>query len=879
MKKVELLSAASALALLYAAPVMAKTNPGEPQAPAAQDQEAESTADIVVTATKREQTLLDTPISVSVTSGATIQQAQIRDAIDLQTVVPSLRVGQLQSSANTNFIIRGFGNGANNAGIEPSVGVYIDGVYRSRSAAQISDFVNLKRVEVLRGPQSTLFGKNASAGVISITTAEPSFEWTGFGELTYGNFNSFIARAQVSGPISDTIAFDVSANLNRRDGYFRDQGTGINQNDRNRWGGRFQLLWQPNADVKFRLIADYDKIDENCCGVVNLVDGPTGNAVRAVGGRIISNQPFADAAFYNFRSSNDIQNYGVSLNTDVTLGKFALTNITAYREVVSRTNQDSDFTSADLIGANNNFTRINTFTNEFRLQSNLEGKVNFMIGSFYFNETIRVADGLTYGRDFRNYANLLTASPTSPAGSINATLEQGILGLPAGTIGRQGLGQFNDFRYGNSAFSFFGTIDWEIARGLTLTAGFNYTNDAKDVRSNSFTTDTFSTLDLVAIGNGLIRNQGIAQGVGQALGLQPAGTLASAAQIGAFAQAQPAIFNQINTGATNFANANSLNPAVNPLLGLRALQFLPGFLNFPNVVEPGATTDSNLSYTFRANYRIDDNVNVYVTYATGFKASSWNLSRDSRPFPADFIPGSPVTNPPTSRIRAAGLAVNNLTTGTRFAGPEVAETIEGGVKARWGKLAFNFAAFYQELRGFQQNAFFGTGFSLVNAGKQSTMGFEIDSSYRPWRPLELTFALTYLSPLYDRFVGGIGPGGLPTDLSGRVPSGISPISMSLGANYTKQFDNGNRLIISSDFQYDSRVQISDQFNQFFRESQNWNAAVSYRLKNGIELSVFSRNMLDQRFTTTVFPSVAQAGSVSGYANIPRTFGGSVRYRF
>ena len=122
--------------------------------------------DIIVTATKRSQTLQDTPIAVSVTSAADIQNAQIRDLIDLQSAVPSLRVSQLQSSANTNFIIRGFGNGANNPGIEPSVGVFIDGVYRSRSAAQIGDLPNVERIEVLRGPQSTLFGKNASAGVL-----------------------------------------------------------------------------------------------------------------------------------------------------------------------------------------------------------------------------------------------------------------------------------------------------------------------------------------------------------------------------------------------------------------------------------------------------------------------------------------------------------------------------------------------------------------------------------------------------------------------------------------------------------------------------------------------------------------------------------------
>jgi len=138
---------------------------------------------IIVTATKREQTLQETPVAVSVTSAETLEREQIRDLKDLQAVVPSLRVGQLQSSTNTNFIIRGFGNGANNAGIEPSVGVFVDGVYRSRTASQIGDLPDVQRIEVLRGPQSTLFGKNASAGVISIVTNEPSFTLKGGAEL------------------------------------------------------------------------------------------------------------------------------------------------------------------------------------------------------------------------------------------------------------------------------------------------------------------------------------------------------------------------------------------------------------------------------------------------------------------------------------------------------------------------------------------------------------------------------------------------------------------------------------------------------------------------------------------------------------------------
>ena len=158
----------SVLALSLAAPTLAV---------AQEDEEVPFfIEEIITTATKREQTLQDTPVAVSVVAAETLDRAQVRDIKDLQAMVPSLRVTQLQTSGNTNFVIRGFGNGANNAGIEPSVGVFVDGVYRSRTASALADMPQLERVEVLRGPQSTLFGKNASAGVISITTAKPDLD-------------------------------------------------------------------------------------------------------------------------------------------------------------------------------------------------------------------------------------------------------------------------------------------------------------------------------------------------------------------------------------------------------------------------------------------------------------------------------------------------------------------------------------------------------------------------------------------------------------------------------------------------------------------------------------------------------------------------------
>src|SRR5690606_26333145 len=182
----------------------------------AADEDASTGNEILVTATKREKTLQDTPVAVSVTTAETIERGQIRDLRDLQTVVPSLSVGQRQSTANTNFFIRGFGNGANNAGIEPSVGVFVDNVYRSRTASQITDLPDVQRIEVLRGPQSTLFGKNASAGVISIATQEPQFEFGGSAEATYGNYDQLVLKGHVTGPVADALAISLTGGLNKR---------------------------------------------------------------------------------------------------------------------------------------------------------------------------------------------------------------------------------------------------------------------------------------------------------------------------------------------------------------------------------------------------------------------------------------------------------------------------------------------------------------------------------------------------------------------------------------------------------------------------------------------------------------------------------------
>ena len=825
----------------------------------AQDLQEEEVFDdnvIIVTATKREQTLQEIPVAVTVTSAEDIAKAQIRDLNDLQTIAPTFRVNQQRSSADTNFIIRGFGNGANNAGIEPSVGVFIDGVYRSRSAAQIGDLPNLQRVEVLRGPQSTLFGKNASAGVISIVTQKPQFDFGGSAELGYGNYNAIIGKASVTGPISDNIAFSLSGNINKRDGYARDLNLGVDVNERNRYGFRGQLLIEPSDDLSVRLIADYDNIDEDCCVAGNLINGPTGAIVNALAGGIgmDAENPFSYDVYTNLPSENRIKNYGGSAQIDYDLGAIGLTSITAYRGVDLFNNQDTDFTGADLLGQNINDTEIRTFTQELRVASDFDGPINFLLGGYYFNEKIDIANDIEFGDDFRAYGNALIDAATG--GALNFGILEGAFGSsdfaaglaasPAVYANRffaSGTGYDEAYTFKNEAYSFFGTVDFEITDGLVFTGGLNYTNDRKKFSNNILATEAFAAIDFDAPQYAAFREQ-LLLGAGV-----DAGTAA-------FLAANPTVILPDGSSA-------------NPLAGLRALQFQPPLVNLPNSVENGRTKDDKLTYTARLAYEVAPSLNVYASYATGFKASSINLSRDSRPFAAD-----------ANALGAAGLLQPNQTFGSRFAGPENATVYEIGVKGQWDVAAFNLTLFAQSIKGFQSNVFNGTGFELANAGKQTTKGIEFDGNVTPIDGLKFSVAMVYLDPVYDSFVNSING-----DISGTTPSTIPALSTTLGVDYDIVLSDVLGLNLRADYHYESKVNLFDDNPSdptainFTREVNALNASATMSYNENMTFTIWGRNLTGAEYLTTAFPAVGQEGSFSGYPNQPRTYGVSARYKF
>ncbi|CAN5195487.1 TonB-dependent receptor [soil metagenome] len=843
MRNVHFLSV-SLLALIASSPAFAQAQTAPPAAAPASSSTVE---EIIVTATKREQTLQDVPISVAVTGQQTVERAQIRDLIDLQSVVPSLKVAQFNAVGQTNFIIRGFGNGAGNDGIESSVGVFIDGVYRSRTASALDDLPEIERIEVLRGPQSTLFGKNVSAGAISIVTKKPQFNFGGKAEVSLGNYDSRQLKGTVTGPLSDTVAVRLSGSLNKRDGFYQNLTTGNDVNDRDRWSIRGDLLWAPTDKTSVRVIADYNKISETCCAVSSIYNCPATQFIGAPApfglGKPVGNPAnvFDRDIIFNTDPVNRLAGKGISGQWDQDLGFAKLTAITAYREQTNRSIQDVDFTGADLANKDE-ANQIKTFTQELRLASNGEGPLNWLIGGFYQDEKIDTGRDINYGTDIRAYGDGLSGQvPAALLNALPAALRPGLTGrsnlyaleflqrlvtpsiTPGSTYFQAGQGISDYYSMKQRSYSLFGQADYKITDKLTITGGLSYLNDRKRASSAVVLRDPFSALNL--------------QSVPQFTAIGLPGNLYGA------------------LGGLQFYYGNS--PTHGPV-------------NFPNASESGELKGDKVTYAVRAAYDFGW-VNAYVSYSTGWKAGAYNLSADSRPPNANGV--------------------------GRTADPENVGVYELGLKANFQGGYVNLAVFDQSIKGFQSNAYTGIGYSLVNAGEESVKGFEVDSAYRPIDWLSLTASATYLDPKYDSFTGAacvnydtarcpVNPltGLRPNfrDLTGDRPAGIPKWSLSTSATISHDLGGGYTGYLRAEYDYVSKTQLSEttppDVGTWGQNIVNASLGVT-DAAHGLELTLWARNLTKDESLIATFPTVAQDGSYSGYPTPPRMYGVTLRKTF
>lgn len=419
--------------------------------------------EIVVTATRRAQTISEVPLAISAFTGTQLQNRGISDVQDLSSVSSSLLITTGPSElSGTEVRIRGVGTTGSNPGLEPSVGIFVDNVYRSRTGLAVGDLLDIASVEILRGPQGTLFGRNTSAGTIGIYTRKPEFELGGYGEGTVENYDGYVVSGGLTGPIvDDTLAFRVAGSYNKRDGYVSDWLVPSRQMyDRDRATAKGQLLWRPNEDVDVRLIVDYQHKDETCCSSNYVSLGPTAPAIEALGG-IVRADPFAYKAQQSFDSEDQLDEWGISVETNWAIEEdLNLTWIGAYRDADAYTNQDPDTSNVDLVqgidwSQNNHF-----MSQELRLNG-VWGRVDWLAGAYYYTDEIDVDWQVTYGADFGTYFGMLTGLPP-------ALFPEG-----AGDTSRY-------FKQKGKGWALFTHNIVELNEHYDLVLGFRWSNDQKD---------------------------------------------------------------------------------------------------------------------------------------------------------------------------------------------------------------------------------------------------------------------------------------------------------------------------------------------------------------------------------------------------------------
>ena len=440
--------------------------------------------EIVVTATKRERSLQDIPVSVSAFSAEALDLAGVTNIQSLQTSVPGFFVGTAQSSGqNTSLRLRNVGTTGNNLGFEGAVGIFIDGIYRSRAGAALGDFPDVERVEILRGPQGTLFGKNTTAGAISIITKKPKMdEWEASVEARFGNYNSQLVKGMVNFPIVDgKLSGRVAADYSRRDGFGVDiSNTNDDTNDRDRYNIRGQLLWTPTPDIEVRVIGNYFAANESCCGAVPYSDSAIVAAANA-GAFTFFGQPGPVAADDSFRNGNFITNdFPVSERQEDRNGQIDVTwdfadNITFFNSIsyqrydLGGTN-DVDFTGLDFFHVPFAAQQVELFTEEFRFSGELSDlplvqSVNWLFGGYYSSENLGTQANLTFFSDAAFVGPLVCSSfgALAPVCAISP-----------------GDSQYELFTQNGKTRALYGHLDIDLLDWLNVSGGARFTTEDKE---------------------------------------------------------------------------------------------------------------------------------------------------------------------------------------------------------------------------------------------------------------------------------------------------------------------------------------------------------------------------------------------------------------
>ena len=825
--------------------------------------------EIIVTATRRDQAAQDVPLAVSVVAGEQLANAGIVDIRGIQQLAPSLKTTTGQSSATGAVLtIRGIGTAGDNPGFEPAVGVFIDGVFRSRAGVALAELPPIERVEVLRGPQGTLFGRNTSAGALSISTQKPKFEIGGYVEASYGNYDEIEFKAGVTGPVTEQLALRLDGGYHKRDGYITDVNSGNGINNLDRYFVRSQALFE-NEDVSFRLIADYAKTDEVCCGAVNTQSGfsvpltstdniiariatsalnpiaatpALGGAVGRVGTPAYTRGSRQMAVSPGRDLSEKVNEWGVSGELNWDFGAATLTSITAYRDWDARRNQDIDFSGVDRAYRDNYRTSIKDFSQEIRLQGTaFNDSVDWLVGGFYLNEKLTLSDTVRSGTQANQYVDTIIRGLTSSAvpggvqvfGTLGPSvphLGQAMLATDPVLLGQAlgnaatlalfsnpipgspaGSGQVADnYRVKTDAIALFTHNIINFTDNLSLTLGLRYNRETKDIDANL--NSVVPTCSFFRSANG---QQWLSE-----LSTNPAG-------LGAIA---PAVL------------LLGCNPTVNS-------EF--------NGISSDSRKETEFTGTAKLSFKVNEDVLIYGGYDRGYKSGGYNLDRGS--FDSVLLGGD-------------GAQLTDLEFGN-----ETVDSYEVGIKTNFSRqFQFNASLFHSNFKGYQSNRFLGNSFVVLNYDKLVSKGVELESIIRPHPDLAFNLGYTYVDAKVTDPLAGSD--------NGRQASNQPKHTFTGAVTWTPQISDGVNGLVHADFRQQSDAfPLNDPLARSFTGNDGFgivNLRAGVNFGDGkYSVEGYVENLFNTYYNITAFPIPEQGSSFAVYPAPPRFYGVKLGVKF
>ncbi|WP_394729954.1 TonB-dependent receptor [Altererythrobacter sp. GH1-8] len=842
-----------------ASPAFAQDTDTEAQAPQARDNV------IIVTATRRAEDVQDIPIAVTAVSPEQLDKQGVVNVQNISQVAPSFSSSNAQlASGSVVLRIRGVGTTSNNIGFESAVGIFVDGAYQSRPGVALSEFVDVERVEVLRGPQGTLFGRNTSAGALNITNRRPDLgEFGGFANATYGNFDLMSLQGAVNVPlIQDTLALRVTGAYRERDGFYdlidRNGNDVGESNAIDQHLLRGQLGWETEGGIRGRLIVDYSKSNApfgaalevlqspvETAGLFNLVGlGPRGGMaapdVATSPNDVVGAQAAVDdrISTVNFEPTTKVKNWGVTGEIEIPVGDNAdLIYIGSYREFDATEAYDSDFSGLDVFDVTGNFTNIKTMTHELRLQGEaMDGRLTWMVGGYYADEKIAQEVNFALGADYGELIGALLFAPTAGAFGPNPlTVISGV--DPAGTTNT------NLYSQDSKSWSIFTHNTFEITDGLDFTVGLRWSDESKDGafaqgdNANALCPALLGTLNLAQLQQGNL-----------VFGPAPAALGPTLLGTGCFAFTAPA--------------------------DLPLAAFLPLPRTFDDKFK-----DDELIWTVKLGYEITPDVSTYASFTHGYKSGGFNLDSTAAAGGAD----------------------------PRFASEEV-DAYEVGMKARFldDAVTLNVAGFHEEFTNFQVLEFTGAQFQTFNVPSAKTTGVEIESVIRPDDHFTFNAAVSYTDARYPENCAGDQTAVNVVALCGNSLTNNNDIVAILGANYEREVGNNFRFFINGQARLESDARTStqavilpsaaqiaaaggvqaavDAAAPLPFDEQDGNVKVNLRAGIGAEdeswtLEVWGTNITNEVTRGVTFNTVLRSGSRSAFILEPRTYGVTLRTKF